>query len=70
MESLYFHPGKLKAADMKFLPIKEPPHFDEVDITDNIEQLDGEIKNCVIDLQSEKWVFSIYIFWNYQILDE
>ena len=44
---------KIKAADMKFLPIKEPPRFEEVDISDNIEQLDGEIKNCVIDLQGE-----------------
>ena len=43
---------------MNFQPIKEPPKFEPIDITEHVEQLDGEIKRLVSVLQKERWVIS------------
>ncbi|XP_023931443.1 integrator complex subunit 3 [Lingula anatina] len=45
--------GKLRS-EMKFRPIKEPPKYKPVDITDYIDQLpDGDMKASVLELQNE-----------------
>lgn len=46
--------GKLRTRDMKFRPIREPSKVDQLDISEHIDQLSGEIKQYVISLQSEK----------------
>ncbi|KAI0237347.1 Integrator complex subunit 3 [Lamellibrachia satsuma] len=40
-------------SELKFQPIKEPPKFEPIDITEHVEQLDGEIKRLVTVLQKE-----------------
>ena len=37
-----------------FKPIKETPKFASIDISEYVDQLDGQIKTCVDDLQSER----------------
>ena len=41
---------------MNFQPIKESPKYEPVDISEYVDQLDGNIKTCVLDLQSERCV--------------
>ena len=45
--------GKLRN-EWKFQPIKEPVKYQSVDITEHIEQLEGELKNLVVNYQNEK----------------
>ena len=40
--------------EIKFMPIKEPSPVEQVDISEYVDQLEGDIKACVLELQEEK----------------
>ncbi|XP_023239440.1 integrator complex subunit 3 isoform X1 [Centruroides vittatus] len=46
--------GKLRIRDMKFRPIRESSKVEQININDHIEQLNGDVKTLVLNLQNEK----------------
>lgn len=46
--------AKVRLREMKFKPIKESPKLEHIDISDYVEQLDGDLKKYVVQLQHEK----------------
>lgn len=46
--------GKLRSKDIKFQPIREPSKAEQMDISEHLNQLSGEIRKKVLDLQKEK----------------
>ena len=43
-------------SELGFHPISEIPRYQPVDITDYLQQLDGDVRDYTMQLQSEKWV--------------
>lgn len=46
--------AKVRLREMKFKPIKEPPKLEQIDITEYVDQLDGDLKKYTLQLQNEK----------------
>lgn len=46
--------GKLRSKDIKFQPIREPSKAEQMDISEHLNQLGGEIRKKILDLQKEK----------------
>ncbi|KAM7285582.1 integrator complex subunit 3 [Ixodes scapularis] len=46
--------GKLRSKDIKFQPIREPSKAEQMDISEHLNQLGGEIRKKILELQNEK----------------